>query len=77
MNLRGSSHVNKLVATIQMKVFGAVLFMWYCLEVGKPVDNTLTSGHSTEGMKTIKQWLYEALLIELCKMALDGHLIRC
>ena len=77
VNLRGSSHENKLVAIIQMKVFWAVIFMWYWLEVWKPVDNTLTSDYSTECMKTIKQWLYEALLIELCKMALGSHLIRC
>ena len=52
----------------QMKAFWTLLFMWYCLEVLKPLDNTLASDYSTEWMKTIERWLDEALFIVPCKM---------
>ena len=57
VNILGSSYVKKLVAAIQMKAFWTLLFMWYCLEVLKPLDDTLASDYSTEWMKTIEQWL--------------------
>ena len=48
VNILGSSYVKKLVAAIQMKAFWTLLFMWYCLEVLKPLDDTLASDYSTE-----------------------------